>query len=651
MGLMSARKLKKERKKFRWKDRQYKVRTLNLYVKADPLEGASQAKGIIIEKVQKEAKQPNSAMRKCLAPNTLIYLSDGCATSIKTLGNLWADSQVYTYNQKENRVEPSKIVDYFSLTEEEVKQSKIFKIKTKETGKELVATGDHPIFTNKGRIDIKDLEIGDKVIVMPENPVAYELSPEIILDEEEAKKNIPAGSNKEKIVSELESKGLLPLRVNNPKLPKIIRLMGHLFGDGTLACYIKKDGFNDVKIIASGQKEELKEISSDILELGFKCSGVIAGHSKSRVYYGGKEHTINGNYNIIKSGSLSLFTLFKSLGVPAGDKGDASYTIPAFIKNGPLWVKEEFLSAYFGSELEKPRLKNKTFLPPSLSINKTENCLCAGKDFIKEIIKILREFGISSKMKYKEYGIRKDGKKTYRIFLYIDSNHTNLSNLYGKVGYKYNPRRKYLAKLAYQYLTEKLRYIENCKKSYKEFLILRKKGLSISKIAKVLNEEGFGFIKSGTINYWVSCVVKDINKLGTTSKYIGFEEWIKKNTESLGNSGLVWETVQSKFPTECNELIDITTDSNNHNFFANGFLTGNCCRVQLMKNSKQVTAFIPGNLAQKFIDEHDEVVIERIGGKQGRSKGDIPGVRFQVIKVNDQPLRMLVKGKIEKGRR
>ena len=76
-----------------------------------------------------------------------------------------------------------------------------------------------------------------------------------------------------------------------------------------------------------------------------------------------------------------------------------------------------------------------------------------------------------------------------------------------------------------------------------------------------------------------------------------------------------------------------------------------CCKVQLTKNAKMVTAFIPGNLAQKFIDEHDEVLIERIGGKQGRSKGDIPGVRFQVIKVNDQPLRRLWKGKIEKGRR
>ncbi len=76
-----------------------------------------------------------------------------------------------------------------------------------------------------------------------------------------------------------------------------------------------------------------------------------------------------------------------------------------------------------------------------------------------------------------------------------------------------------------------------------------------------------------------------------------------------------------------------------------------CCKVQLTKNGRSVTAFIPGNLAQKFVDEHDEVMIERIGGKQGRSKGDIPGVRYQVIKVNDQPLSRLWMGKIEKGRR
>ncbi|MDP3995676.1 MAG: phenylalanine--tRNA ligase subunit alpha [bacterium] len=45
----------KNRKKFRWKDRHYKVKTLDLYAKSDPLAGANQAKGIVLQKVQKEA--------------------------------------------------------------------------------------------------------------------------------------------------------------------------------------------------------------------------------------------------------------------------------------------------------------------------------------------------------------------------------------------------------------------------------------------------------------------------------------------------------------------------------------------------------------------------------------------------------------------
>jgi len=76
-----------------------------------------------------------------------------------------------------------------------------------------------------------------------------------------------------------------------------------------------------------------------------------------------------------------------------------------------------------------------------------------------------------------------------------------------------------------------------------------------------------------------------------------------------------------------------------------------CVRVQLAKNNKLIPAFVPGNEAIKLIDEHDEVVVEAIGGNKGRAKGDIPGIRYQVIKVNDQSLDALLKGKIEKGRK
>jgi len=76
-----------------------------------------------------------------------------------------------------------------------------------------------------------------------------------------------------------------------------------------------------------------------------------------------------------------------------------------------------------------------------------------------------------------------------------------------------------------------------------------------------------------------------------------------------------------------------------------------CVRVQLVKNGKQITAFCPGDGATKLIDEHDQVMIECIGGKMGRSKGDLPGVRWQVLKVNDQSLQALLHGKVEKERK
>ena len=76
-----------------------------------------------------------------------------------------------------------------------------------------------------------------------------------------------------------------------------------------------------------------------------------------------------------------------------------------------------------------------------------------------------------------------------------------------------------------------------------------------------------------------------------------------------------------------------------------------CCRVQLIKNGKQVTAFMPGDGAQKLIDEHDEVIIESIGGRKGGPVGDLSGIRWRVIKVNGQSLLALRQKKIEKARK
>ena len=76
-----------------------------------------------------------------------------------------------------------------------------------------------------------------------------------------------------------------------------------------------------------------------------------------------------------------------------------------------------------------------------------------------------------------------------------------------------------------------------------------------------------------------------------------------------------------------------------------------CVRVQLIKNGKSVTAFLPRDGAMNFIDEHDEVHLEGMGATQGGAMGDIPGVRYKVFKVNGISLKQLVTGKKEKPRR
>ena len=56
-GLNTAKALIKRRSKSLWASQKYKSRTLRLREKSDPLEGASQGKGIILEKVQREAQK------------------------------------------------------------------------------------------------------------------------------------------------------------------------------------------------------------------------------------------------------------------------------------------------------------------------------------------------------------------------------------------------------------------------------------------------------------------------------------------------------------------------------------------------------------------------------------------------------------------
>jgi small subunit ribosomal protein S12 len=76
-----------------------------------------------------------------------------------------------------------------------------------------------------------------------------------------------------------------------------------------------------------------------------------------------------------------------------------------------------------------------------------------------------------------------------------------------------------------------------------------------------------------------------------------------------------------------------------------------CVRTQLIKNGRSITAFLPGDGALNVVDEHDEILVEGIGGSRGGAMGDIPGVRWKVITVNGVSLNELVYGRKQKPMR
>jgi len=55
--------------------------------------------------------------------------------------------------------------------------------------------------------------------------------------------------------------------------------------------------------------------------------------------------------------------------------------------------------------------------------------------------------------------------------------------------------------------------------------------------------------------------------------------------------------------------------------------------VQLIKNGKKITAFVPRDGCLNYIEENDEVLVAGFGRK-GHAVGDIPGKKYTNLRTN-----------------
>jgi small subunit ribosomal protein S23e len=73
------------------------------------------------------------------------------------------------------------------------------------------------------------------------------------------------------------------------------------------------------------------------------------------------------------------------------------------------------------------------------------------------------------------------------------------------------------------------------------------------------------------------------------------------------------------------------------------------CFYRNVNNGLTMLITVPNDGCLNFVDENDEVLLAGFGRK-GKAKGDIPGVRFKVVKVSGVGLSALWKEKKEKPR-
>lgn len=527
----------------------------------------------------------------CLSPDTEIILNHNVSMDIGGLEKGWREVEVISYDEGDRKLKATPIIKYYKINPREL-GLKSYLIRTRETGREIIATEDHPFYTDKGFISLKNIEIGDRVAVYPIKPLKYATLKDdrTLISNNDFKKFLMEefpNIDPMPIIKKLGS--LLPLKMNDPKLLIISRLLGHLFGDGYLTMSYG-NGRIRFSAVFTGERVDLEEVQKDLETLGFK-SRLLVRRKVSDIIRYGSPHGIMGLSSWLTNNSKALWCLFRFLGAPVGRKSLKPFGAPKWLLDAPLPVVREFLAGFFGGELTEPRVDRtgRNFYQPRFSINKAEDLVENGIEFVRDIGRMLKQFGIEiTKINIHEGALRRGGSKTVTIYSLISNRLESLLNLYGIIGYRYSNKREMLARYAYEYLLMKKHLTEQWAK--KEMELLHKSGLEASEISRITG------VNPSTTRLW-------LRGGGKTSRYgevIEFGEWLKHASQDLGESGLVWETVGEKIEVNCDDARDFTTLKNTHCFFAGGFLVSNCQNWHLSQAK-------PGEVPVRYVSPMDVV--------------------------------------------
>lgn len=556
----------------------------------------------------------------CLSKDSRVLTDIGYWKKISDFKDLSKNEELSILDMDNCKINRSKINLFMKKPSE-----KIIKLKT-ESGFEIMATDDHPFYTKDGMKKISEIK-DDEVLIYPFEGVEYEIpDKKLLVDENDIDRLNLSFTSKLQIKKKLNSLGLLPLYSDNDKLPYILKIMGFVFGDGTLNIGKNKQiGFY-------GGKNDLELIKNDLEKIGFKSSLFFRKrHFNLKTQY--KEYSFSRDQYSLKSNSSSLAILLYLLGTPEGNKAEKDYNLPDWIVNLKKWQKRLFIASLFGAELSSPKSitnANLNLYGLVYSINKRNQL--HGINFVNQISSILDEFEIKN-MLIKSREDELNGTKSTRIRLLIGSSSTNLIRFFSQISYEYNSRKRNLANAAIVWLRQKNKIIEIRNDSKIKAKEMKEKGHSKKQIIgnlanKYVNES---FLEKA-IYY------DDYGKSGSRVAYcfITFDEFVKQKCHY--ESGFIWDRIEKKEERDYNDLVyDFTINNKDHNFISNGFVVSNCS-VRLLKT----------NLKKSDIQEKSKLISKEL--YKAIPSGVGKGTKMKITK--EELKEIMIKGAkwaVEKG--
>ncbi|MCB0254784.1 MAG: intein-containing RctB family protein [Anaerolineae bacterium] len=519
----------------------------------------------------------------CLIGATEVLHDLGYHRRIDDMAEDWAQAKLHCQNLAAGHEDDTAVVAY----QRQTPRRPLLHLVT-DAGDEVIATSDHPFWTPDGMVELGELRPGDRVGRYPFIGAPYEApGTRVLVDATDIRRVLEtlgkgtAGNASGQILNQLQKRNLLPLRADAPQTPRLWRLLGYLFGDGSLHF---EGGSGKGVVWFYGDAEDLEAIRSDVAAVGFTPSAIYRRQRRHRIQTTYGQYEFEREETSFKVVGSAFAVLMAALGAPVGAKAGQDYSVPEKLLVAPRWHQRLFLAAYFGAELTIPRAfdeQNYNFPMPVLSLNKRAGFVASGRHFLEQIAEMLDGFGVETRpVSQRAEQLNSDDVRSHRLRLMFSSRPESLVNLWGSIGFDYNRKRQRAGMLAVEYLKRKQRVTEQRREAEAQAVAMQAAGVAPQQIFAGLVGEHVNrrFLQRSLYE----------GRQGTprvSSRFEGFAQFCQRATVGIEDSGMVWATVESIQPTDAAVLqarsydgyvYDFTVKHSDHNFVADGFVVSNC---------------------------------------------------------------------------